>query len=443
MRARGVSPARILEPTCGSGAFLRAAAAQFPAATELLGIEYQHERFGAELTALQGVQPRLRIRYDNAYEVDFAALEWRGGGPLLVVGNPPWVTAAALGRSGRSVLQPPRANISGLRGLAAVTGAANFDVAEFLLLKLLRELGEQSPFVALLVKESVARKILTAAVRSALGVRTAEIVRIDARAWFGVAVDACCLLLSVGPQSELRSRVLVRGTFGGPPVGTFVPPAPPLPSVPAAIVFRQGIKHDAADVFELRRCAGAWHNGYGQTVDVEAAHLFPLRKARALHRGEIDDTALIVPHFRLGARTDGLAAQAPKLWRYLHSHAARIAARKSSIYRNAPAFAMFGIGPYSFAPWKVAVAGLYAEPRFRLIGPHEGRPVVLGDTAYFAAFENEAPARDFAARCAAPGVAAAIGARVVRGKRPITKALLDAIDWPSFERERATLPQSP
>jgi hypothetical protein len=54
---------------------------------------------------------------------------------------------------------------------------------------------------------------------------------------------------------------------------------------------------------------------------------------------------------------------------------------------------------------------------------------VLGDTAYFAPFANEADANAFAALCAGPGVSALLAQRIVPGKRPVTKALLDAIDW--------------
>jgi hypothetical protein len=429
LRARGVLATRILEPTCGSGAFIEAAAATFPAA-ELVGVEYQQNRYGAALEALASRRARLTVRYDNAYALDFGSLPWRSDGPLLVVGNPPWVTAAALGRGAADVLQPPRSNPKGLRGLAARTGAANFDVAEFLLLKLLRELRPQRLTLAMLVKESVARKVLTCADRLKLGIASAEIVRINARQWFGVAVDACCLIAEAAPVAGgLQLPVPIRADFGSAANASFRPPADGDISG-ARFLFRQGVKHDAAGVFELRARGGRWYNGYGDAIDVEAAYVYPLLKARALHydeRGEA--TAMIVPQQRLGAPTDVLAEAAPRLWRYLQTHAGRIAARKSSIYRNAPPFAIFGIGPYTFAPWKVAVAGFYAQPRFRVVGPVAGRPVVFGDTSYFVPFENEAGARAFAERCASPAAAALIAARVVPGKRPITKHLLDTMNW--------------
>ncbi len=428
---RGIRPGRILEPTCGSGAFLAAAAHAFPNA-HVVGIEYQRARYTAALNELQLQFPQVTVDYANAYELNFARLKWRARGPLLVVGNPPWITAAALGRGPADTLQPPRSNPKRLRGLAARTGAANFDVAEFLMLKLLGDLRGEPLHLALLVKESVARNVVRASSALDLGVASAEIVRIDARRWFGVAVDACCLLLSTARDGGLAGPIAIRADFGGAPVGWCAPAAPPGPAGAAGeILFRQGIKHDAADVFELRLVDGTWRNGYGDAVDVEPDFRYPLLKARALHAGLLaEPTALIVPQLRLGAPTAELENQAPRLWRYLQTHAARIAARKSSIYRNAPPFAMFGIGAYSFAPWKLAVAGLYAQPRFRVIGPQAGRPIVLGDTSYFVPFEREADARAVAARCAAPDLVTALAQCVVPGKRPITKALLDALVAP-------------
>ncbi|GAC1414087.1 MAG: hypothetical protein NVSMB5_01590 [Candidatus Velthaea sp.] len=344
------------------------------------------------------------------------------------------MTAAALGARASDAPQPPRSNPKRLQGLAARTGAANFDVAEFLLLKLLMELAETPLVLAVLVKESVARNVLAATRTLGIGFASAEIVRIDARRWFGVAVDACCLFATTSPIAG-DVRVVVRTDFDGVPSGAYDPYAQPQRD--GTIAWRQGIKHDAADIFELRALERGWTNGFGERVEVEAAYVFPLHKARRLHAGTAErETALIVPQTRLGEATAPLRERAPRLHAYLSVHAERLAARKSSIYRSAPPFAVFGIGPYSFAPWKVAVAGFYAEPQFRLIGPVDGRAVMLGDTAYFVPFEEEAPARAFAELARSVPVTEAIAARAVRGKRPITKYLLDRIDWMGFMHAR-------
>lgn len=90
---------------------------------------------------------------------------------------------------------------------------------------------------------------------------------------------------------------------------------------------------------------------------------------------------------------------------------------------------MFGIGPYSFAPFKVAISGLHKVPVFRALGPVQGRPVMLDDTCYFLACSSAEEAAAWAAICNDP-----ITLDLIRSscfpdaKRPITKALLQRVD---------------
>jgi hypothetical protein len=87
---------------------------------------------------------------------------------------------------------------------------------------------------------------------------------------------------------------------------------------------------------------------------------------------------------------------------------------------------VFGVGPYSFAPWKVAISGLHKDLRFRLLGPVNGRPVVLDDACYFLPFDTEEEAAV---------LHAALGSGLARefyetrifwdAKRPITKGVLE------------------
>lgn len=47
------------------------------------------------------------------------------------------------------------------------------------------------------------------------------------------------------------------------------------------------------------------------------------------------------------------------------------------------------MGPYSFAPWKVAISGLYKSLNFVKVGPQGGKPVMLDDTCYFLPCDSE------------------------------------------------------
>ncbi|MCK5169474.1 MAG: SAM-dependent methyltransferase, partial [Bacteroidales bacterium] len=62
--------------------------------------------------------------------------------------------------------------------------------------------------------------------------------------------------------------------------------------------------------------------------------------------------------------------------------------RKSSIYKGKPLFSIFGIGDYSFKPYKVGISGMYKTTTFSLIKPNVDKPIMLDDTCYFVGFDT-------------------------------------------------------
>jgi len=175
---------------------------------------------------------------------------------------------------------------------------------------------------------------------------------------------------------------------------------------------------------------GCWENGLGERVSLEEENVFFLLKSSDVANGRAPTTrAVLVPQRRLGDATACLRVSAPRTWAYLTKHAERLAARKSSIYRGQPPFAIFGVGPYSFAPWKVAVSGLYKRCEFTLVGPHGGRPVMLDDTCYFLPFDDERTATTVHEALRSPLARAFFEARVFwDAKRPFCKQVLQQLD---------------
>jgi hypothetical protein len=182
---------------------------------------------------------------------------------------------------------------------------------------------------------------------------------------------------------------------------------------------------------ELRRDArGTLRNGLGRRVQIEDELVFPLLKSsHVAHGASTPELAVIVPQRSLNEDTRELRTRAPRAFRYLRAHRAQLAARKSSIYQGRPEFSVFGVGPYSFAPWKVAISGLYKRCTFTLVGPHGGKPVLLDDTCYFLPFEREADARAAWAALCSPLAQDFFAARIFwDDKRPIRKSLLSQLD---------------
>ncbi len=442
----GVRWTRVLEPTCGRGHFLAGLLAGDSPPGEIRGIEVQPNHWEEARTVAASCQTaNVSVLQSDLFQVDLGAdLNWQGNGPLLVIGNPPWVTSAELGVIGGG-LPPAKANIKKLRGIDAKTGSSNFDMAEAIWFKLINELAQETATIALLCKTSVARNVLEHAKRVGLPIADAAIFRIDARRWFKVTVDACLFRVTLGhagfpqripvydnlaassPQSELgfdRGRIIA--DFETYQSVRFVDGICPL-------TWRQGLKHDAAVVMELvyDEAASSLHNKLGQTVEVEPEYIYPLVKGADLIPGAVTRPrrAVVVTQCRIGQGTQDLEDSAPRLWSYLNLHATAFAKRKSSIYKRQPPFAIFGVGPYSFAPYKVAISGLHKDPHFQVLGPRQGRPVMLDDTCYFVPCRTAEQAALTAALLNDPTALELLRAITFRdAKRPITKAVLQRID---------------
>jgi hypothetical protein len=444
----------VLEPTCGEGTFLAAAASLLPGA-ELVGYEIDADYTRTARAVLAG-HPRTRILtrdfFDVAWERELASL----AGPLLVLGNPPWVTSAQLGRLG-ATNAPRKENRAGLRGLDAVTGKSNFDVSEWMMIRLLEALGGRDATVALLCKAAVARRVVETIAARALAVAPVGLWRIDAGRHFDASVSAVLFVARTGRAAA--SREAARGVWPvhadleaprgradsalGVIDGVLVADAARFARTrhlagTCAPEWRSGLKHDCARVMELARTSAAspWRNGLGEVVDIEDEVVHPLLKSSDVANARaLPSRAMIVTQRALGEDTAPLARAAPRAWRYLMRHRAVLDARKSSIYASQPPFAVFGVGAYSFAPWKVAISGLYKRSTFTVVGPHGGRPVVLDDTCYFLAFDDEARARRAAEALRSEAATEFFASRIFwDAKRPINKGILQALDLQALLR---------
>lgn len=436
---------RVLEPTCGRGNFIAGLLNLNPPPREIRGIELQdiHVK-NAQKVAGWSLSTRIVIRKANLFDLDLRRdLQWTETGPLLVVGNPPWVTSSELGALGSANL-PRKTNLKGLRGIEALTGASNFDIAEYIWLKLIKELASEQPTIALLCKTSVARNVLQFAFDAALPITHASIRRIDAKRWFGAAVDACLFCMEVGagngryeatvyPNLQATKPETVIGIAGGQLVADIKAyERSAFADGVCSLTWRQGLKHDSVSVMELTYDAlGRLRNKLDETVIVEPDYVYPLLKSSDLFRqaNVKPQRSVIVTQKRLGEDTYQLKRLAPQLWSYLTAHADVFERRKSSIYQGQPPFALFGIGDYSFAPYKVAISGLYKTPRFRAIGLMDGRPVMLDDTCYFIPCSSPKQAAFLTSLLNDPVCLDLIQSMVFwDSKRPITKKLLQRID---------------
>jgi hypothetical protein len=396
---RGISPRSLLEPTCGTGSLLRAALDRFPSIESAVGIDINERYVQATRTSTDASKRgvRLDVLCQDFFQVEFKEHIRHTGEPILVLGNPPWVTNAGLGVIGSSNL-PKKRNFQQHIGLDALTGKSNFDISEWMLIRLLEVIVGRKATIAMLCKTAVARRVLTHAWKNEFPIHNAALFRIDSQRHFSAAVDACLFICectafrndvaancdvyetldSANPSTMfgLRESKLVSDIAAFDRLNHL--------SGDSAYRWRSGIKHDSSKVMTFVGEGDEYRNGLGDVVPLETDRLFPMLRSSEIAKGDPTPSRwMLVTQFHPGDDTALIEHLTPKTWAYLQRYATQLRARASSIYRNRPPFAMFGIGPYSFASHKVAISGLYKQLRFVPLAPFAGRPIVLDDTCYF------------------------------------------------------------
>lgn len=226
--------------------------------------------------------------------------------------------------------------------------------------------------------------------------------KIDAKKYFNATVDACLLFCKFDLNSQnyfcdvfddleadAYYRIGYRNNIPIRDIATF----DQLKNLynPRGAKWRSGIKHDCSSVMEFRKIGDALINGLGEIVDLEEAYLFPLAKGSDIAQNRLTnlDRYVLVTQNSIGASTDPIQNLAPKTWNYLTKHSEYLAARKSKIYKKVSNFSIFGVGSYTFSPWKIAICGLYKKLDFQFVGKTNGKPTVFDDTVYFLSFEDE------------------------------------------------------
>ncbi|MBX7259452.1 MAG: SAM-dependent DNA methyltransferase [Candidatus Hydrogenedentes bacterium] len=432
----------VIEPTCGLGAFLRASAEIFGELPKYWGFDVNPAYVREASAALAQIGlPSVTIQQRDFYTIDWHEFFREQPSPLLVVGNPPWITNAEMGVIRGNNL-PAKSNFQGHGGFAAKTGKANFDISEWMLIRLLEALQGTRAELAMLCKTSTARKVLRHAWTKGLGVGSASLHQIDAAAEFGVSVDACLLHARTGSVGSDTTATVYRDLSFETPMQTFGLCAGDLVSdidVYCSLrdldgleyrKWRSGVKHDAAKVMEFTRVNNSFINGLGECCDLEDCYMFPLLKSSDLANNRLKPTRFVLlTQRRVADPTDEIEKRAPKTWQYLNDHAEFMDRRGSSIYANRPRFSVFGVGEYSFSPAKVAISGLYKNFKFRAIGSAAGKPVMVDDTCYFVPCESKAEADYFANLLNRDTAQRFISSLVFRdAKRPITIEILKRID---------------
>jgi hypothetical protein len=436
---RKIFPTIIIEPTCGVGGILLAAYKIF-SPQYAIGIEINKkytDQLRSETIAISNIEIINGDIFDSTNEIESKI---KKDDVSLFIGNPPWVTNAGVASiNGTNV--PVKENLKDLRGIEAITGKSNFDISEYILLKLIERFNKGKCVFAFLCKTIVARNLLKWSWDNGISYLNAEIFPIDSKKYFNAAVDACFFIIDFTKKTDTKECIVYDSIENCNFVSThgyykrkIIVDINKFVSHnyfgESEYIWRNGIKHDCAKVMELDEKDGILRNGYNEIVDIESDLVFSLLKSSDLAKSKIIfRKKVIVTQTKVGEQTFAIKQFYPKTWAYLNKYKAELDGRKSSIYKNKPSFSIFSIGDYSFKPYKIAISGLYKKISFQILEPVNNKPVMVDDTCNFISFDTEAEAHFIFGLLTSMEVTTFLNATIFwDSKRPITTEVLNSID---------------
>lgn len=409
LTTKNISPEIVIEPTCGKGNFIIASLKQFSEIKKVFGIEiYKPYVWESKFNIIDFYlnnptdnKPEISIIHSSVFDFDFKTIAKENSiKEILIIGNPPWVTNSKLGSLNSSNL-PKKTNFKNHNGLDAMTGKGNFDIAEYITLMMIETFQHQKGNIALLVKNAVIKNIVFDQNNNKHKIAEIEKYSIDSKKEFNVSVEAslfycklnsnptfCCAEFDFYNNSNAKLNfgwladkfVSNLDTYSN--AGQIDGKCP--------FEWRQGIKHDCSSIMELDRVNGHFVNGMKEEIKLENDLVYGILKSSDLKNTVIKETRkyTIVTQKKVGQETNYIKYDYPKTYKYLSEHQDIFNSRKSSIYNNKPPFSIFGVGDYSFKPYKVAISGLYKTFHFTLVLPQNEKPVMLDDTCYMLGFDK-------------------------------------------------------
>ncbi len=451
------NPEILLEPTCGKGNFVISALKIFPDLKRVFCVDLQPKyewNFKLNIIKLRSEREfqaeinfyRLNIFSSEFLDI-FKKLEKYSKKEFLVIGNPPWITNTELSKL-NSFNLPEKSNFKGLKGLNALTGKSNFDIAEFIMINLLQNLMKSglSGKFAFLLKDSVIQKLLIENYRSSLKLSKNHALETNFQKIFHVSAHGSLFIANFGESTDHvckkqpfpENTKKTQSTIFGWVNEKFVSNIENYKKYEwlegnSPKIWRQGVKHDLSKIMVLHYDQNRiLLNGNDEKVDMETQFLYPFLKSSDLQVkiAQKSRYELIITQHKLGADTKLLEETAPKLWDYLNQNLDKFNARKSKIYKNKPLFSIFGIGDYTFKSYKIGVSGFYKKLNFCLIKPQDDKPVILDDTSYFLFFDKMMDAFFTWVFLNFPDVKEFLSSLVfINAKRPYTKEILMRLNY--------------
>ena len=451
LKSKKINPNIIFEPTFGKGNFIISSLKTFDNIEQIFGVEIykpyiQITKFKILDYFIQNLNqkaPKIKLFHANIFDFDTKKhININKNDNFLILGNPPWVTNTELSGINSKNL-PRKVNFKNHKGLDAMTGKGNFDIAEFITNSLFEKFADKTGNFAFLIKNSVIKNILQRQIVNNYKITNLEKFIIDAKKEFNVSVNASLFYCKLNSKSDklcaefdfyTKEKIKEFGWVND----KFVSNTDTYQKYAnfdgiCQYEWRQGMKHDLTKVMEIEKVAdNLYQNKFNEKFELEEELVYGILKSSDLKGETINKTRkyTIITQKKIGQATSFIKNDYHKTYNYLQSKFDLFSKRKSSIYKGKPAFSIFGIGDYSFKPYKIAISGLYKQLNFTLIKPDKNnKPIMLDDTCYFIGFDDEKEAEIIFEVLKSEEVKEFLSSLIFNdAKRSVTKDLLMRID---------------
>ncbi|MFC6825309.1 type I restriction endonuclease subunit M [Halopelagius fulvigenes] len=202
---------------------------------------------------------------------------------------------------------------------------------------------------------------------------------------------------------------------------------------PADYRIRHGVKDDAKAVYGLDRDTVESRN-------LEPDHVYPYLKSKHVVKyGLFGYDLHLVPQRRAGEENESAVREGtPNTYAYLNDHRERLDDRGSSWFDDGPFYGLFGLGPYTWADYKVVWCRLGFKPHFAVVSTVEDpmlgeKPVVPGDHCMFVATDDGAEAHYLCALLNSAPYQRCLRDVSSGGKSSLSKSTVSELALPEWE----------
>jgi len=401
----GVNPTILIEPTFGKGNFILSAINSFPQLKKIIGVEiYKPYVYQTKFSILdhylnnENDPIEIVLNHCSFFDFDLDSIIIPDEEELLILGNPPWVTNSKLTTLNSDNL-PKKSNFKKHSGLLAITGKGDFDIGEFITLELLNNFSSCVGHLSFLIKNSVIKNITQDQFSNNYAISNLKKWQISTLKEFNANTDSSIFHCTLNTTSEFTisefdfySNEYIKTS--GWVENKFVSNVESYKNNrmfdgKSPFIWRSGVKHDCSKIMEFQRIDKGFENKLKHKFQVEEEYIYRILKSSDLNKKNSNPNRFtIITQRKVGQDTYIIKERAPKTYNYLESNETIFQNRKSSIYKNKPRFSIFGIGDYSFKPYKVAIASMYKKFEFMLLKPEDDKCLMVDDTCYFIGFES-------------------------------------------------------